>query len=43
MNYYKKNGEIIWMSFDEYLRRNPMPTKVRDNENYRIVEEDGDV
>ena len=24
--------------FEEYLRRNPMPTKVRDNENYRIVE-----
>lgn len=34
---YKKNGGI-WVSFDEYLRRNPMPTMVRDNENYTIVE-----
>lgn len=31
------------LSFEEYLRRNPMPTRTRDNENYRIVEEDGDV
>ena len=26
------------MSFDEYLRVYCMPTMIRDNENYRIVE-----
>lgn len=26
------------LSFDEYLRRNPMPTKTLDNENYKIIE-----
>lgn len=26
------------LSFEEYLRRNPMPTKILDNKNYRIVE-----
>lgn len=25
-------------NFDEYLRKNPMPTKLLDNENYKIVE-----
>lgn len=25
-------------SFEEYLRRNPMPTKTLDNENYKIIE-----
>jgi hypothetical protein len=25
--------------FEEYLRRNPMPTRLNDNENYKIVEE----
>lgn len=29
---------IEGLSFDEYLRRNPMPTKTLDNSNYRIVE-----
>ena len=24
--------------FEEYLRRNPMPTKLVDNENYYVVE-----
>ena len=26
------------LSFEEYLRRNPMPTKPLDNENYKIIE-----
>lgn len=26
------------ISFIEYLRRNPMPTKTLDNENYKIIE-----
>ena len=25
-------------SYEEYLRRNPMPTKTLDNDNYKIVE-----
>ena len=29
---------IEGLSFDEYLRRNPMPTKTLDDSNYRIVE-----
>ena len=24
------------LSYEEYLRRNPMPTKTLDNDNYRI-------
>lgn len=26
------------LSYEEHLRRNPMPTKSMDNDNYRIVE-----
>lgn len=29
---------IEGLSFEEYLRRNPMPTKLVDNENYKIIE-----
>lgn len=29
---------IEGLSFEEYLRRNPMPTKSVDNENYYVVE-----
>lgn len=25
-------------SYEEYLRRNPMPTRTLDSDNYRIVE-----
>lgn len=26
------------LSFEEYLRRNPMPTRTLDNDNYKIIE-----
>lgn len=29
---------IEGLSFEEYLRRNPMPTKPLDTKNYKIIE-----
>lgn len=29
---------IKGLSFEEHLKKNPMPTKLLDNENYKIIE-----
>ena len=36
MTVNKRLVEVL--SFDKYLRRNPMPTKTLDNKNYMIIE-----
>lgn len=33
-----KQFTVDGLSFEEYLRRNPMPTKTLDKNNYRIIE-----
>lgn len=34
----EKRYTVEGLSFEEYLRRNPMPAKTLDNDNYRVVE-----
>ena len=37
-DYMTEKQLVEGLSFEEYLRRNPMPTKLLDNENYKIIE-----
>ena len=40
MKGYGRGEIVIMIEFEEYLRRYCMPTRVKDNEYYRIVEEE---